>query len=317
MAVTLPYAVALLNSGYGTRVFQGSTSFHTGVDFAVVGNRAVPAADSGTVTRIEYTALKGYQLEITHSSYVKTRYHMLRSDLQNTVREGQYVQKGATVGHVAPVKYAANAAWTGPHLHFEVWLKRNSSSGPTGSWFHHNPQASVSNAGGPSGYTPSYPSTSPATGGGTNPIEDDDMPTTDEIAAAVWNRLVDEMTPAWQVLKNVHRNTQDIPAGVVNRLVSGDKPLWRVLRELDLRTEQLVTKSDTIPSDIPKAVVDRPVSGNKRLWEVLRDLDQRPSATVNANELAKALSADPSFISVVAEAVAVETAGTFSQKLSK
>lgn len=176
MAISFPFHSSLVSSVYGARTWNGNPTFHTGIDFAVAGNREVKAADSGTITRVEYTALKGYQLEITHNAAAKTRYHMLRNDLANTVTEGQYVQKGQTVGHVAPVRYSTSAAWTGPHLHWEVWLKTNSSTGPTGNWFHWDPQNRATNAGGSGGYTPSeMPSTDPATGGGTTPIESDDM----------------------------------------------------------------------------------------------------------------------------------------------
>lgn len=189
MAITMPFAEILVSSKYGPRTWNGNPTFHTGVDFAVSSNREVKAADAGTVTRIEYTNLKGYQLEITHSAAAKTRYHMLRSDLANTVREGQYVQKNQVVGHIAPQKYSSSAAWTGPHLHFEVWLKTNSSTGPTGNWFHWNPQQRAVNAGGSGGYTPAYPSTSPATGGGTTPIESDDMPLNADDLNAIENRI--------------------------------------------------------------------------------------------------------------------------------
>lgn len=179
MAISFPFSSSVLTSAYGPRTWNGNPTFHTGVDFAVGGNVQVKAADAGTVTRLEYTALKGYQLEITHSASAKTRYHMLRNDLANTVTEGQYVQKGEVVGHIAPVKYSPSAAWTGPHLHWEVWLKTVNSTGtPTGNWFHHDPQKRVTNAGGLNGYEPLNPGgtpTAPATGGGSTPIGSDNV----------------------------------------------------------------------------------------------------------------------------------------------
>lgn len=176
MAISFPFASNLISSKYGPRVWNGAQTVHTGVDFAVSGNRAIPAADEGTITKIEYTNLKGYQVEIQHSAAARTRYHMLRSDVLDTVKVGQYVSKGQTIGHIAPVRYNPAAAWTGPHLHWEVWLRLVRSDGsPYDSWRHVDPQQRWTNAGGPNGYTPTEPSnTGPATGGGTTPIESDD-----------------------------------------------------------------------------------------------------------------------------------------------
>lgn len=179
MTFEFPFRTSLISSDYGPRRWNGVNTFHTGCDFAVAGNLGVRSAADGVVTAVEYTALKGYQLEITHNAALKTRYHMLRSDLSTTSPVGKPVVRGQIVGHVAAVRYSPNAAWTGPHLHFEVWLKTVYSNGtPYGSWMHRDPIESASNAGGSSGYYPVENGSVP-TGGDvtpiepTNPIEDD------------------------------------------------------------------------------------------------------------------------------------------------
>lgn len=115
-----PFDLALMSSRYGTRIFNGTQSWHSGIDFAVAGGRDVKASDAGVVTKVEYTSLKGYQVEVTHGTTARTRYHMLNSVIPVSV--GDSVYKSQVIGKVASIRYSANAAWTGPHLHFEVHL---------------------------------------------------------------------------------------------------------------------------------------------------------------------------------------------------
>lgn len=256
MAISFPFASSLISSGYGNRTWNGVQTFHTGVDFALAGGRAVAAADSGTVTRVEYTHLKGYQVEVTHSSAAKTRYHMLRNDVSSTVTEGQSVFKGQTIGYIAPVKYNSAAAWTGPHLHFEVWLRSWSSSGASGAWFHHNPRNSVSNAGGPNGYSPSEPTgTGPATGGSTPinpPNESDDMEITELYN---WRRGFSD---------NNQYNLLDAMARVDARQEA-----------INARNETLVAEVKALVNGVPwKTMIDTRVGGNN-IFERIQHVENK------------------------------------------
>lgn len=160
MTISLPFDSNTIGprGKYGPRLWNGAQTFHTGVDFAVASNRPIVAAESGTVTEVAYTPLKGYQVEITHSASRRTRYHMVRKDADDIVFAGKAVQKGEIIAYVAPERYSSGAAWTGPHLHFEVWLKKTRSNGEAyESWFHWDPLKAVVNAGGSSGYSPLEP----------------------------------------------------------------------------------------------------------------------------------------------------------------
>lgn len=135
MALSLPFPENTISSHYGPRLWNGAQTFHTGVDFAIAGGVGIPAAENGVVTHVEYTALKGYQVQIQHGAVARTRYHML--DASIPVRAGDTVTKGQTIGKVASQRYSSSAAWTGPHLHFEIWYPFTDGSNP--QFTHMNP----------------------------------------------------------------------------------------------------------------------------------------------------------------------------------
>lgn len=149
MALSLPFSESTINvrGQYGPRLWNGSQTFHTGVDFAIAGGVNVPASDSGVVTKVEYTSLKGYQVEIRHGNVAKTRYHMLDADVP--VRAGDTVSKGQTIGKVASRRYSSSAAWTGPHLHFEIWYPFTGGSNP--QFTHMNPLSFIRGQSSPAG----------------------------------------------------------------------------------------------------------------------------------------------------------------------
>lgn len=265
MAISFPFASNLISSKYGPRVWNGAQTVHTGVDFAVSGNRAIPAADEGTITKIEYTNLKGYQVEIQHSAAARTRYHMLRSDVLDTVTVGQYVSKGQTIGHIAPVRYNPAAAWKGPHLHWEVWLRLVRSDGsPYDSWRHVDPQQRWTNAGGPNGYTPTEPSnTGPATGGGTTPIESDDMFSDGD--RAMLREVRDLFTPGQAGVKHdgdIFRSIESLKselAKVLNLLtpgqagVRGDGDIFRRIQSIETKINSLASAVGTASAEATAA----------------------------------------------------------------
>lgn len=153
MSLSLPFPESSISSPYGPRRWNSSNTFHTGCDFAVRGGVNVPAADAGIVTKVEYTNLRGYQVQIQHGRAARTRYHMLDESIP--VREGQSVSKGQTIGTIASKAYSPTAAWIGPHLHFETWYPFTDGSNP--SYTHMDPPSFIR----------SQSNTDPAGGSGT------------------------------------------------------------------------------------------------------------------------------------------------------
>ncbi|MFA6227736.1 MAG: M23 family metallopeptidase [Patescibacteria group bacterium] len=86
---------------------------HTGLDIACPWGTPLRAADSGTVTRVQYGRTGyGYNVIINHGGGIQTLYgHMSRID----VVVGQSVEKGEVIG-----AEGSTGRSTGPHLHFEV-----------------------------------------------------------------------------------------------------------------------------------------------------------------------------------------------------
>lgn len=85
---------------------------HLGVDIAAPRGTRVSAPADGRVTYVGRRFGYGLVVEVTHTSYVTTRYAHLKRIL---VEEGQQVTRGmqlATVG--------SSGISTGPHLHYEV-----------------------------------------------------------------------------------------------------------------------------------------------------------------------------------------------------
>jgi len=106
-----------LTSGYGYRrdPFTGRRAFHRGIDIANRIGTKVYAAQEG---RVIYTGARygyGKTIIIEHRFGYKTLYGHLDS---YRVHRGQWVKSGQIIGTVG---YTGRS--TGPHLHFEIWLK--------------------------------------------------------------------------------------------------------------------------------------------------------------------------------------------------
>ncbi len=106
-----------LTSRYGYRrdPFTGKRSFHTGIDIANRVGEKIYAASSG---RIIYTGSRegyGNTIIIEHNFGYRTYYAHL-SEIK--VIRGQKVRKGEVIGLIG-----STGRSTGPHLHFEVWLR--------------------------------------------------------------------------------------------------------------------------------------------------------------------------------------------------
>ena len=101
--------------GYRRDPFTGKIAFHTGIDIANRIGSAVHAARDGVVTFVGLKRGYGLVIQIKHKFGYKTVYgHLLGSK----VKVGQKVKRGQIIGFMGN-----SGRSTGPHLHFEVWLR--------------------------------------------------------------------------------------------------------------------------------------------------------------------------------------------------
>jgi murein DD-endopeptidase MepM/ murein hydrolase activator NlpD len=90
--------------------------FHAGLDYPAPARTPVSASAGGRVTFAGWsTGGWGYLVTVVHGGGTRTLYAHLSSV---AVRVGQRVAAGQRVGRVGSSGHA-----TGPHLHFEVWLR--------------------------------------------------------------------------------------------------------------------------------------------------------------------------------------------------
>jgi murein DD-endopeptidase MepM/ murein hydrolase activator NlpD len=90
--------------------------FHAGIDYPAARGTPVAAAAAGRVTYAGWSSGGwGYLVTVAHAGGTRTMYaHLSRV----AVRPGQSVEAGQRVGRVGASGHA-----TGPHLHFEVWIR--------------------------------------------------------------------------------------------------------------------------------------------------------------------------------------------------
>jgi murein DD-endopeptidase MepM/ murein hydrolase activator NlpD len=113
-----PVAASYNASSFGWRLdpFSGRKTFHEGIDFAANSGTPIVAAAGGVVIAAEYHHQYGNMVEIDHGNDIITRYahaSRLRTKVGDIVRRGQHVANVGSTGRS-----------TGPHLHFEVLVKR-------------------------------------------------------------------------------------------------------------------------------------------------------------------------------------------------
>lgn len=113
-----PVSVSYNASSFGWRLdpFSGRKTFHEGIDFAANTGTPIVAAAGGVVIAAEYHHQYGNMVEIDHGNDIVTRYahaSRLRTKVGDIVRRGQHVADIGSTGRS-----------TGPHLHFEVLVKR-------------------------------------------------------------------------------------------------------------------------------------------------------------------------------------------------
>ncbi|MEM6535226.1 MAG: peptidoglycan DD-metalloendopeptidase family protein [Pseudomonadota bacterium] len=114
-----PINGARLSSHFGKRrhPISGYTRLHKGTDFAAPTGTPVYAAGHGTVERASRYGGYGHYVRIRHANGYKTAYAHL-SRFGRGIRSGKRVRQGDVIGYVG-----STGASTGPHLHYEVYIK--------------------------------------------------------------------------------------------------------------------------------------------------------------------------------------------------
>jgi murein DD-endopeptidase MepM/ murein hydrolase activator NlpD len=112
-----PVTTGYIGSGFGTRTdpINGSVEHHMGLDFDAPAGTAIHAVADGVVTFVGERSGYGNVVEIDHGNGYMTRYAHNR---KNIVSVGQRVHARQTIATVGTTGRS-----TGPHCHFEVWLR--------------------------------------------------------------------------------------------------------------------------------------------------------------------------------------------------
>ena len=110
------------NYGYRTHPVLGYSKLHAGVDFGAACGTPVHAAQSGTVSAVEYHRSSGKRVKIDHGDGNTTGYYHLQG--YNTT-EGATVEQGDVIGYVG-----TTGTSTGCHLHFAKMDASGSYSNP-------------------------------------------------------------------------------------------------------------------------------------------------------------------------------------------
>lgn len=116
----LPFRVPL-SSGFGMRnhPISGDRAFHQGLDLAASYGTPVLAAFSGQVAVAGPSGGLGNAVMLAHTNSMRTRYgHMSRV----IVQPGDWIYQGDVLGYVGSTGNS-----TGPHLHFEIWTRSEST----------------------------------------------------------------------------------------------------------------------------------------------------------------------------------------------
>jgi murein DD-endopeptidase MepM/ murein hydrolase activator NlpD len=117
-----PVDGARLTSGFGMRFHPllAYSRMHQGVDFGAPMGAPILAAANGTVSFAGRHGGHGNYVMLKHNKELATGYaHMSRF----AVRPGQSVSQGQVIGYVGSTGMS-----TGPHLHYEVWLRGRPSN---------------------------------------------------------------------------------------------------------------------------------------------------------------------------------------------
>jgi murein DD-endopeptidase MepM/ murein hydrolase activator NlpD len=112
--IRAPITTACLSSGYGTRVENGKSETHPGVDYYNRAGGPIFAAGNGVVTFAGEDPSYGYSVLIDHGSGVEGHYaHMVPGSLK--VHVGDHVTQGQQIGSMGQSGRAYAV-----HLHYEL-----------------------------------------------------------------------------------------------------------------------------------------------------------------------------------------------------
>jgi murein DD-endopeptidase MepM/ murein hydrolase activator NlpD len=103
---------------YPGRTYQGKyyPHFHNGLDIAASRGTPIRAYDAGQVTFVGISGAYGMHVVLSHPGGLSTSYsHMDTGSRGPTVRKGDYVSAGETLGYIG-----MTGMTTGPHIHFVV-----------------------------------------------------------------------------------------------------------------------------------------------------------------------------------------------------
>lgn len=108
-----------ISSLYGYRVHPilKDVRFHSGVDISAPLGTPIFAINSGEVIMARGNSSAGNEIRINHGNGLISRYLHMSS---RVVKEGDIVSKGQLIGTVG-----STGRSTGPHLHFEIKVNRN------------------------------------------------------------------------------------------------------------------------------------------------------------------------------------------------
>lgn len=114
-----PINGARLSSSFGRRKhpISGYSRLHKGTDFAARSGTPVYAAGNGKIERASRYGGYGNYVRVKHANGYKTAYAHL-SRYGPDIKSGRRVRQGDTIGYVG-----STGASTGPHLHYEVYIK--------------------------------------------------------------------------------------------------------------------------------------------------------------------------------------------------
>jgi murein DD-endopeptidase MepM/ murein hydrolase activator NlpD len=114
-----PINGARISSSFGKRrhPISGYTKLHKGTDFAAPAGTPVYAAGSGTVEKASRYGGYGNYVRLAHANGYKTAYAHL-SRYAKGMKPGKRLKQGDVIGYVG-----STGASTGPHLHYEVYVK--------------------------------------------------------------------------------------------------------------------------------------------------------------------------------------------------
>jgi murein DD-endopeptidase MepM/ murein hydrolase activator NlpD len=114
-----PIDGARVSSGFGMRLHPilGYSRLHKGIDFAASTGTPIMAAASGTVVYAGRYRGYGNHVRIRHANGIETTYSHLHG-FSKGGRVGAKVEQGQVIGYVGSTGMS-----TGPHLHYEVYLK--------------------------------------------------------------------------------------------------------------------------------------------------------------------------------------------------